>query len=322
MNRQQFRYISFKSIKSLFRSTEPTSSTELQKPLTSLPNATGAGAFVEPISYQALGVSSNLLNIKLPKSSILNIRYSNSQQKIIAMNGHINSLYTELATTANNIVFQRCFNQKEPMSLLITQNAQNSNFAVIDTNRKNWIVKKSSLFAWSGPTIRPTSSKVNSKLIQMNGDGTFIVATPGQIVQIDLDSDESIQVNTKTLVGYTTLKENINETLSELNGGAKSIVDLSVGRASFSSRFSWLKKYDPIPTTIFNDPNIKFFLEAIKNISKHIKNTASFIKLKVTKSDKKGVFIELSGPKTIFLTNSVHINDKILSEADIKKLEP
>lgn len=321
MNSQQYRYISFKSIKSLFKSTEPTSSTELQKPLTALPGATGAGAFVEPVTYQVLGSSSNLLNIKLPKSSILNIRYSNLQQKIIAMNGHISSMYTELAkTTENSLIFQRCFNQKESMSLLITQNAQNSNFAVISTNKKHWIVKKSSLFAWSGATIKPTSSKMNPDLIQMNGDGTFIVATPGQIVQIDLDMGESIQVNTKTLIGFTTSKENIAETLSELNGGVRSIVDLSVGKAPLSSRFSWLKKYSPIPSTIFADPNLQKFLEVIRNTSKYIKSIISFIKVKLTKSDKKGMFIELKGPKTIFLTNSVHINDKILSETEIRKL--
>jgi hypothetical protein len=321
MIKQQYRSISFKSIKSVFTFTKKTPATELQKPLTSLPNATGAGAFVEPISYQVLGASSNLLNIKLPKSSILNIRYSNSQQKIIAMNGHINSMYTELArSNENNMIFQRCFNQKEPMSLLIAQNAQNSNFAIIETKKNNWVVKKSSLFAWSGPSIKPASSKLISSLVQMKGDGTFIVATPGQLTQIDLDNRESVQINTKTLVGYTTDKENIDETLSELQGNIRSVFDFGVGRASLPLKFNFLKKYNPIPASFFEDPTIRKISKVLSTVLNSIQTVISYVTIKVTKADKQGVFVELQGPKTIFLTNSVHIDDKILSETEIKKL--
>lgn len=321
MNRSQVRNISFKAIKSFFKSTEATPATELQKPLTSLPNATGAGAFVEPITYQVLGTGSNLLNIKLPRSSILNLRFSNAQQKLIAMNGHINSMYVELARLAeSNLIFQRCFNQTEPMSLLIAQNAQNTNFAVIENSKSNWIVKKNSLFAWSGPSLRPTASHSSSNLIQMNGEGTFIVACPGQIMQIDLAENESIQVNTKTIVGYTANNNTIIDSITELDKGIKSVADLSVGKAPFSTKFAWIRNYIKLPPSVAHDPTVQNISKVFGSVGSFFQRIVSFAKVRMYTSKKDGLLVQLKGPRTIFLTNAVHIDDKILSDSEIRKL--
>lgn len=320
---QRSRSISFQSIKSLFRSTRPTPATELQQPLTSLPNATGNGAFVEPISFQVLGASSNLLNIKLPRSSILNIRYSNYQQKIIAINGHINSMYTELARSSeNNLIFQRCFNQSEPMSLLMSLNAQNANFAVIKNLKHNWIIKRSSLFAWSGPSIKPTSTSSNAdaNLIQMNGEGTFVVATPGQIIQIDLSDGESLQVNSKSLVGYSTHNNKISDSIAELNSSVKSVVDVSVKRAPLFLRLNWMRRYFSLPEKFWNDPIIHQITHTLGSVSKALKKFDNYVRAKLLSSKRSGYFIEVRGPRTIFLSNAVNVNDQILTDSEIKKL--
>lgn len=322
MSYRQSRSISFQTIASFFKSTKPTPSTELQKPLTSLPNATGGGAFAEPITYQVLGASSNLLNIKLPKSSILNIRYSNSQQKIIAMNGHISSMYTELAkSTTNNLIFQRCFNQTEPMSLLISMNAENSNFAVIANKLKSkWIIKKSSLFAWSGSTIKPSSSDESSKLIQMAGEGAFVIATPGQLMQLDLAENESLQVNSKAIVGYTTTTANITEAIVELNSGIKSVVDVSIPKAPLSLRLNWMKRFIYIPASILENTTVKQFKQTTSTVTEFIKSTVNYVKAKLLSSKKTGYFVEVKGPRTVFLSNAINIDDKILTENEMKKL--
>lgn len=319
ISKVQSRGISFSSIKSLFRLTDSTPATQLEKPLTSLPKATGNGAFVEPISYQVLGSSSNLLNIKLPKSSILNIRYSNSQQKIVAMNGHITSMYTELARLKeSNLVFQRCFNEKEPMSFLMANNAQNSNFAVLDNNRSNWIVKRSSLFAWSGPSIKPYAITKDSQRILMEGEGTFIISTPGQIIQVDLDENEAIQVNTKTVVAYSSDSNALS--LPHLESDFQSVVDLGIHIPPFFMRFNWIRKYLQIPKQLLENPNVKPVLNAFATLSKTFSKVLEFIKENVLPHDRTETFIELKGPKTVFLTNAVHINDKILTDSEIKKL--
>lgn len=321
MINQQTRNISFQSIKSLFRSTKPTPATELQKPLTSLPNATGNGAFVEPISYQVLGASSNLLNIKLPRSSILNIRYSNSQQKLIAINGHVNSMYTELARSSeNNLIFQRCFNQSQPMSLLLSLNAQNGNFAVIDNLKSKWIIKRSSLFAWSGPSVRPTSSDTDANLIQMDGEGTFVVATPGQILQVDLGENETLQINSKSLIGYSTKNERLSDSIAELNNSVKSVIDVTVKRAPLYFRFNWLRHYLSLPEGFWKDPTVQQVHQTFSTISNRLRSFTNYIRAKLISSKKTGYFIEMKGPKTIFLSNAVNINDQVLTDAEIKKL--
>lgn len=321
MNRVFTRNISFQTLKSFFKSTKATPSTDLQKPLTSLPNATGSGAFVEPITYQVLGSSSNLLNIKLPKSSILNIRYSNSQQKIIALNGHINSMYTEFARSRNaNIIFQRCFNQNEPMSFLIASNAENSNFAVIPNINSKWIVKKSSLFAWSGSSIKPSVSNSKSNALQLEGDGTFVIATPGKIIQIDLADDESIQVNSNSVIAYTSNDPNFDGSISELSNSAKSVVNLSLGKAPLLYRFNWLKKYISLPKRFWEDATVQTIHGGIESFFESLKKIARYVKYNILSSEKKGYFIDIKGPKKILLTNAIHVNDKILDDLEVKKL--
>lgn len=321
MIHQQSRSISFQSIKSLFKSTRPTPATELQQPLTSLPNATGNGAFVEPISFQVLGASSNLLNIKLPRSSILNIRYSNYQQKIIAINGHINSMYTELArSNENNLIFQRCFNQSEPMSLLMSLNAQNANFAVLNTLKFNWIIKRSSLFAWSGPSIKPASSDADANLIQMNGEGTFVVATPGQIIQINLSENESLQVNSKSLVGFSTTNDKISDSIAELNNGVKSVVDVSVKKAPLFLRLNWMRRYFSVPEKFWNEPTVHQITQTLSSMSRALKTFFNYVRAKLISSKRSGYFIDVKGPRTVFLSNAVNVNDQILTDSVIKKL--
>lgn len=317
----QTRKISFSVLKSLFRSTESTPATVLEGPLTSLPKATGAGAFVEPITYQVLGSSSNLLNIKLPKSSILNIRYSNKKQKIVALNGNISSMYTELARIhESSLIFQRCFNQKEPMSLLIALNAQNSNFAVVESLQENWVIKRSSLFAWSGSSMKPRPVSSSHNLIQMDGEGTFILANPGQLMQLDLNEDDSIQVNPRSLIAFTTGNKTTDESLLELDHTSKSVVNLSVGSISRVKKFAWFKKYITIPDNLQHNPSFNQFLNALFLINIKLRRGTKALTSYLLPHNDSENFIRLEGPKTVFLTNAVQMKDKFLTTDELKKL--
>lgn len=322
MNCLQKRYISFQSLKSIFKSTKPTPATELQKPLTSLPNATGLGAFVEPISYQVLGSASNLLNIKLPRSSILNIRYSNKQHKIVAMNGHINSMYNEIAKfKENNLIFQRCFNQKEPMSLLIASNAQNSNFAVVNCKNDDlkWYVKKTSLFAWSGFSIKPEFFNRSSNIVSIEGEGSFVLSSPGQVNQITLLQGETIHINSNSLIAYNSNNTILTESVLELNSGVKSVVNLGLPRVLITQRLSWIANYFSLPKSFWEDKTIRSIHKWYETFANGITRSIKFVYHKLF-TRNTGYFIEVQGPRTLFVTNAVHIEDHILTKEELRKL--
>lgn len=317
MTHMQVRRLSI--VQNLLKRFNPSSAVESPKPLTSLPLVTGAGAFIEPVSYQVLGSSHDLLNIKLPKSSILNIRYSNKQQKIVALNGKINSLYTEITKLDSNIVFQRCFNEKEPMSLLIAQNSQNSNFAVVETNKTKWLVKKNSLFAWSGTSIKPSASK-HSKLAQITGDGTFVVSSPGQITQLVLDQNESIQVNSNVILGFTFDAQHASDIVNSTKNSTKSFVNLSIGKVPLSTRVTAFTKLFQLPEVIIADPTFKKIQVFLANVFTTIRKANSYFIGKLPKVNQKEVFVELKGPKTILISNSVQLSDNVLSDEQMKLL--
>ncbi|TID29738.1 hypothetical protein CANINC_001656 [Pichia inconspicua] len=317
MSYTQLRRLSIASVKDVFKRLIPVSGAESQQVLTSLPHVTGAGAFIEHVSYQILGSSHNLLNINLPKSSILNIRYSNKKQKIVALNGKISSLYTELTKLDSNIVFQRCFNQTEPMSLLIAQNSENSNFAMVETNKDYWKLKRNSLFAWSGPSIEPHAIK-HSQFVQIKGEGNFIVSSPGQILQLILAENESIHINQSAIVGYTFKKDVISGGDDGFTSSNMSVVNLSSGKIAFLTYVATFTNHLKLPNSLMIDPSFEKFRTFLTKVNSPIKKSICYIKSVLPKVNQKELFVELKGPKTILLSNYFQMCDKSLTTEQIK----
>ncbi|GMM32310.1 hypothetical protein DAMA08_050550 [Martiniozyma asiatica (nom. inval.)] len=276
----QRRHISI--LKSLFKSTRQTKSTPLSNP-TSLPQATGSGAFSEPISFQVLD---HLLNIKLPKSSILNIRYSNLQHKILALTSSTGSLTQGLLTQltkSNGLIFQKCYNPKEAMAILMARN-DNGSFAVVEAKEK-WFVKKSNLLAWSGEVEN------NGKLIQFS-QNSFVISSVGKITQIGISNGESVYINPEGILAFTGTQS------TESRGG----VNLAIPRTSFAKKFSqWIDR-------VTYRANWLEFLDYLKPLVFKSEEYIHWIQGKLVKKD---TFVEFKGPKTILISDGLFLKDGV-----------
>lgn len=243
---RQTRSISFKSLGGIFGQSSSKVATGTGNGAVEATAGAGVGSGVEstdtssnePVRFEVLGATANMLNVRLPKSAVLNVRYNNLYQRLVAVNGSVEKLYIELAkkqaSGASPLLFQRCFNKAGPMSLLFALKAQNSNYSVVETGPSNqpWMVKRDSLVAWTGNYLNVATTSKLSRLAQITGEGKFAIASAGQISQIDLADGESILVSPRSVVAYTTDKSTIEEAGTELNSGARNLVDLSIPKVS------------------------------------------------------------------------------------------
>ncbi|ODV84951.1 hypothetical protein CANARDRAFT_199767 [[Candida] arabinofermentans NRRL YB-2248] len=309
------------------------SGNESFKITTSLPTTTGAGAFASPITFEVLGNSQNLLNIKLPKSSILNLRYSNKNQKTLALNGSIADLYVELGKlqskeSKSTMIFQRCFNSKNPLSILMSNCAQGASFAVNTINSgSSWVVKKDALLAWSGNHLDLDLSEKYGKLVGIKGSGSFVLSSPGQLLTVELNEGESISVNPASLLAYSTV--GTVPVGDELKTGIRSLVELSVpgisGLSVLSRYFSKIKS-----VTVGAIQRLTALVKkSAKSSELYDQKTAFFSGLwsrmkrstvKVINGSNQSYFVELKGPKTLLITNAIQLKDKILTEDEVSKL--
>ncbi|OUM52581.1 hypothetical protein BVG19_g1785 [[Candida] boidinii] len=368
----QKRSISFNFISSIFRKNSSSSNSynknEITKPLTELSEKTGAGPFAEPVGFEVLGNLSNLLNISLPSSSILNLRYNNKNQSIIAMNGKIKDLYVELGkidsknqldpSVSNNLLFQRCFNTENPMTLLLSNKITNSNFSIIDLKESDdhkWIItSKDNLVAWTGnylnlsfPTRNLLSANNNSvpdislkNSIVSEGKGKIALSSLGQLLQVKLNEGESVSLIASSVIAYTTPKD-ASEKINQSTASVKSLVDLTV------PQFPLLTKSNIILKSIFKESfkfiessllkiGIKFperiipkeFTESpiIKSISSYSSKIFSVLtsnsKRLLTKlvSGSDDIMIELNGPRSVILSNAVYPANKVFSKKQLNSL--
>ncbi|KAG7876164.1 hypothetical protein KL938_004836 [Ogataea parapolymorpha] len=304
----QHRQISLKSILASFKRIRNIE--EVNEPLKELPRSTGSGAFVEPVDFEVLGKASSMLNIKLPKSSILNLRYSNANQSVVALNGKVSSLVVELGKLEGGLIFQRCFNTSGPLSILMANKLQNSNFTVVNVSKDtNWTVKRDSLVAWTGNYIHLTGE---SKLVKVAGSGKFVLSSPGQTLKLTLEDAEAVSVNPSSVVAFT----------GNTPTGPKSIVDFAV------PGISWLTRVSDLWASLTSYVYEKFQIEKpqIKIhpwISSVFSQTAGFVKRTVNRlvTGNPDYMIEFSGPRTLLINNGIHFKDKIMTEEQIEKLK-
>ncbi|QPG75283.1 hypothetical protein FOA43_002634 [Brettanomyces nanus] len=175
-------------------------------------------------------------------------------EKVIAMNGEVEKMCVELAKlqskdkTHDLLVYQQCFNTSAPMSLLLSLNSQNANFSVVKSEKGNdsWIVRRDGLVAWCGNHLDVNLMSSISQLAQIRGEGSVAVASPGQIFKINLAEDETILLNPRSIVAYTSRFESINQSADEFTSGVKNMVDFSVPKVGILSSldyyYEWSKK--------------------------------------------------------------------------------
>ncbi|KAG7891404.1 hypothetical protein KL908_004157 [Ogataea polymorpha] len=304
----QHRQISLKSILASFKRIRNIE--EVNKPLKELPRSTGSGAFVEPVDFEVLGKTSNMLNIKLPKSSILNLRYSNANQSVVALNGKVSSLVVELGKLEGGLIFQRCFNTAGPLSILMANKLQNSNFTVVNVSKDtNWTVKRDSLVAWTGNYIDLTGE---NKLVKVAGSGKFVLSSPGQTLHLTLDDAEAVSVNPSSVVAFTGTPP----------AGPKSIVDFAV------PGISWLARVSDSWTSLTSYVYDKFQIQKpqIKIhpwISSVFSQAAGSVRRTVNRlvTGNPDYMLEFTGPRTLLISNGIHLKDKIMTEEQLEKVK-
>ncbi|KAG7703871.1 hypothetical protein KL949_003908 [Ogataea haglerorum] len=302
------RQISLKSILASFKRIRKTE--EVNEPLKEIPSSTGSGASVEPVDFEVLGMTSSMLNIKLPNASIINLRYSNANQSVIALNGKVTSLAVELGKLEGGLIFQRCFNTSGPMSILMANKLQNSNFTVVNVSKDTiWTVDRDSLVAWTGNYIDLTGER---KLVKVVGSGKIVLSSPGQTLQMTLQDGETVSVNPSTVVAYT----------GETPVGPRSIVDFAV------PGISWLTKVCGSWASFTSYVRDKFQIQKpqIKVhpwISSAFSQTAGFARRVVNRlvTGNPDYMIEFSGPRTVLISDGVHFKDKIMTKEQIEKLK-
>ncbi|KAG7806517.1 hypothetical protein KL921_004914 [Ogataea angusta] len=304
----QHRQISLKSILASFKRIRNIE--EVNEPLKELPKSTGSGAFVEPVDFEVLGKTSTMLNIKLPKSSILNLRYSNANQSVIALNGKVSSLVVELGKLEGGLIFQRCFNTSGPLSILMANKLQNSNFTVVNVLKDtHWTVRRDDLVAWTGNYIDLIGER---KLVKVAGSGKFVLSSPGQTLQLTLQDGETVSINPSSVVAYT----------GETPAGPRSIVDFAVPGISWLTRVSdaWASLTSYVSDKFeIRKPQIKIH----PWLSSAYSQTAGLVKRAVNRlvTGSPDYMIEFSGPRTLLISNGIHLKDKIMTEEQIQKLK-
>ncbi|KAH3661729.1 hypothetical protein OGAPHI_005907 [Ogataea philodendri] len=300
------RKISFKTILSSFRGGHAVET--VKQPSATLPSTVNIESFVESPEFEVLGKTSGMLNIRLPQSSILNLRYNNTNQSIIALNGKVSELVVELGRTDGALVFQRCLNGSGPMSILMANKLQNANFSVVQaTPDAGWTVKRDNLVAWAGNHLLLNGSR---KLVNIEGSGKFVLSSPGQTLQLSLQEGESISVSPSSVVAFTGTQPT----------GPKSLVDFGV------PGISWLTKASASWSSLKSYVSDKLKLPPVHVhpwLSSAFAKTGGLIKRAFNRlfTGNPDYMIEFSGPRTLLITNGVHFKDKIMTEDEIEKLK-
>ncbi|KAI0463339.1 hypothetical protein LJB42_003363 [Komagataella kurtzmanii] len=314
------RYISFQAIKSIFSSSK--SSNEVLKPIKKLPTVSGAGPFSEPATFDVIGNPNALLNVKLPSSTVLNLQFNNQQNNIVAVNGDISQLHTELGklgTLTNSFLYQRCFNIN-PISLLLSSASTNANFLSLKTSEKDqWsVVNKSSLVAWSGNglTVEPSE-----KGLQLSGKGVFALSHPGNLFEIKLLEGESIYLAPSTIVAY----DNLNPFKYQFINNRKVLLDISIPEFNVFSKLKasinaqW-KKINAKLTSKTEDVEqelvVKDSPKSIERANQFLGYLASFYRRFLTnKADE--LMVEFKGPQTLIVSNDLISNRRYFTGQEL-----
>lgn len=282
------------------------------------PQATALGAFSEPLSFQVLGNSMDLLNIKLPQSSILNIRYNNARHNVVAVTGD-SKWDVALARDAAGLIFQRCYNPNGPLSLLLSSNGARggSSYVVLDSGM--WSVRKDALLAWShGVKLENISSNKLLSVTAQAGTDRVVIAAPGHMTQIGLEEGESIAINADCLVAVSGIQSTLD---------VASAPSLAVGVVPRGMQITQnLKRISAplgrlLPDTwsqSWTEFKALSWVQATKSLWNGITHGMRSVVHMV--KPHKSELITLRGPQTVFISNSMVAKDPLFVKNEITEL--
>ena len=172
--------------------------------LATKPQFTGAGPFIELPTFNALGKSSNLLNVTIPSSSYLSIKSGS----LVAIDGDLDLLVSYSKSLPNSITYSEVYTQS-PVSIILNGN---DNYSVIDIEDKSerWLVlDATNVIAWSGYTLELEPISIVSKLssLKSQGKGTLVLQGSDQLFNITVEEGEQMLINPNTLIATNSSVE-------------------------------------------------------------------------------------------------------------------
>ncbi|CAH6723807.1 hypothetical protein CLIB1444_20S01178 [[Candida] jaroonii] len=287
---------------------------------------TGNGPFIELPHFSPIGNPTNLLNVKLPQSSNLNIRLGS----LIAVNGDLKHLSTVNRKLSESTYFQilQC---QEATSLIIggklKPNRQN-HYKLIDIDyRDQWMVyNDENLIAWTGYNFELNKFEFLDRWssFKTSGKGIILVNDGNEIMELDVLEGEKVIVDTNSLIASNNLPSRFSILKNDSKLPPLPKISWPFTAPQFLKRFN---NYLAIQTkkTIENMGlsstvgDINFVMRRIKYF---FQNGLLFLQLNViNKLFRKSIMIEFQGPcKVLTSSNATAPNGKNFTKEEINKI--
>lgn len=288
---------------------------------------TGSGPFIELPHFSPIGNPTNLLNVKLPQSSNLNIRLGS----LIAVNGdlkHLSTVNRKLSESTHYQILQ-C---QESTSLIIggklKPNRQN-HYKLIDIDyRDQWMVyNDENLIAWTGYNFELSKLEFLERWssFQTSGKGIILVNDGNEIMEMDIVEGEKVILDTNSLIASNNLPSRFS--VLKNDGKLPSLPKISwpiITAPRFLKRCNnyigaQTKKGIENMGLASTISDIKYFMRRVKFF---FNSGFLFLQLNViNKMFRKSIMIEFQGPcKVLVSSNASAPNSKNFTKEEINKI--
>ncbi|CCH45822.1 hypothetical protein BN7_5408 [Wickerhamomyces ciferrii] len=286
--------------------------------------------------FEPLGNPASLVNVSLPPSTVLNLR-SNS---ILAANGDLNNLNSQLSVLkllTKPLIYNQ-ISSITPISIILSNKGSNKFFINLELNSNDeWkILNTKNLTAWYGQDLKILNDKFGIKIQSGNGSSNIILNGENQLFTLNLDSNETIYLNPKSIIAinskskdeiftklqsstlssisipkfkiWDSIKINFNQFLNKLNRNLKTI-----NNSSATSEIKATSQEELVSKPQLSTPATEQQLQQIGDeqtktkfeIPQSIKSIGTWIYNKFNNiylNDK--IFYQVKGPATIIIQNS------------------
>lgn len=277
---------------------------------------TGNGPFIELSQFHPLGTGSDLLNVKMPQSSNLSIRYGS----LIAMNGNLKGVSSVPRKLGES--YYQILQSEESVSLLIggkiKPNCMN-NYLVVEVEKgERWTVfNDHNLVAWTGYDFLVLPQKVVEKWnsVLTEGRGRMLLNDGNRMYEVEIQPDEKMYLSPNSLIAsnqqidFVPLKtDNKMPTINSMVKYVRVpkmpnwIKNLKIKVGAFISKIS-------MPVS----PETKDFLHHYATRTRyHISNVALFVRLYLLNwLFSKPIFVEVKGPGKVLISGNIHTKNNI-----------
>lgn len=293
-----------------------------------LPTGTGSGPFIELPEFKAIGPASNMLNVKMPQSSSLNIRTG----ALIAMNGDLNGLTSTNRQLNDGGMYYQVLQSEESVSLLIGgkngSNAMN-NYSIIEVENKadRWIIlRDESIIAWTGYDFDIIPTNITKKLnsVQTVGSGKVLVSDYNTILQVELQPEDKILISAGSLVAtngdiqFTTIKNSSKlPKISIPQLKLPQLVTSLFGNIGRGVKSQYSKLSQKLGILEFN----QYISQQWVRFKYFIRNTILFLNIYlVNRLFSKSIFMEITGPCKLLMSTNINTSNKMFTKPEINKI--